>query len=87
MGRAEQLFGKDISNVPRPELLSSTWPEPSSNPPFQAVRAERVGMGDSLASGAGACEIDATVVVAGRKPIRSLGRHSSVRSLNHESVT
>ena len=41
---AMRRTGKLTSNVPAPELVSSTWPEPSWSPPFQAVRAERVGI-------------------------------------------
>ncbi|CPU67278.1 Uncharacterised protein [Mycobacteroides abscessus] len=40
--------GKDTSYVPTFELVSSTWPWPSWRPPFQAVRAIRVGMRDLL---------------------------------------
>src|SRR5918997_5147193 len=38
-------LGKDTSNVPTSELLSSTWPAPSCRVPFQAVRAVRMAMG------------------------------------------
>ena len=37
-------FGNETSNVPAPELVSSTWPLPSIRVPFQAVRAVRVDM-------------------------------------------
>ena len=38
-------FGQETSNVPTPDEVSSTCPEPSRRPPFQAVRAVRIAMG------------------------------------------
>ncbi len=44
--------------MPTLELDSSTWPEPSLRPPFQAVRAVRVGMAAPFVWGSGPLRAD-----------------------------